>query len=427
MSRQKHLPATRIRACAPHWPGAGDTVPEILYYLAEDPDPAVRRLIADNAATPVKAKLLLVEDEDEEVRVRLARQIARLVPGLTAGEQDQGRRITWQILEQLARDQVVRVRQILAETLQSVAEAPPDVIRRLAHDAEVVVATPILEFSPVLTDDDLLEIIESSTLSGALSAISRRSHVPERVSDAIATTDDEDAITALLSNPSAQIREETLDRLVERAPSVPRWHGPLVGRPHLHRGAAIRLAHFVADNLLRALTFRQDLDPATAVEVAKVVRRRIEEDGTNPDVLHPPEDVAPETPGHPAFTWRQELLGACERAKKLLPRGGLEEALLAQSLGMGDELFVAAALAVRGNVLPEVVMAVLDSQSGKGMTALAWRANLSPAFAARLQMKLAHIAPAAVLQPNASAWPLGETEMEWQLELFGEAAHKGTL
>ena len=47
-----------------------------------------KRPRAANAATPRKADLLLVEDEDGEVRVGMAEKIALLAPGLSADEQD---------------------------------------------------------------------------------------------------------------------------------------------------------------------------------------------------------------------------------------------------------------------------------------------------------------------------------------------------
>ena len=46
-------------------------------------------------------------------------------------------------LEILGRDQLVRVRQILAETLQECPNAPVDVMERLALDVEITVARPV--------------------------------------------------------------------------------------------------------------------------------------------------------------------------------------------------------------------------------------------------------------------------------------------
>ncbi len=200
--------------------------PEVLYFLAQDGDPTVRAAIAANPATPVQADLVLAHDGDDAVRQDLARKIALLAPGLTAQEQDR------------------------------VADAPPEIIHRLARDCEIVVAGPVLQFSPLLSDSDLLEIIGTSPIAGAREAVARRRAVSMPVSDVIGASDDVAAITALLENPSAQIREELLDRLVERAPATIAWHRPFVQRPRLPGGAALRLARFVAGNLLAILRDR---------------------------------------------------------------------------------------------------------------------------------------------------------------------------
>ncbi len=185
----------------------GDMQAEILYFLTGDPSVEVRRRVAVNAASPPQADLRLAGDSDETVRGDLAGKIARLAPGLSADDQDRLRQMTYQALEMLARDQIPKVRRILAEALKDVAGAPPEVIGRLARDAEIAVAAPVLRYSPVLTDDDLLDIIGASPIPGALAAISRRPMVAWSVADAIVASDDIDAIAVLLSNESAQIRE----------------------------------------------------------------------------------------------------------------------------------------------------------------------------------------------------------------------------
>ena len=255
-----------------------DVNPEILYYLADDPEPEVRRQIAVNETAPRQVDIKLARDTDTEVRSGLAGKIARLAPGLTADEQDTIRRMTHEALVILARDEVPRVRRILSEALKDVADAPPDVIGRLARDVDLVVAGPVLEFSPVLTDEDLLEIIAGDPVHGSLAAISRRADVAESVADAISDTDDAEAIAALLANPSTQIREETLDSIIDRAVDVESWHSPLVNRPKLPARAALRLARFVAQSLLQTLTERKDLDTETALAVAAEVRKRLEEE-----------------------------------------------------------------------------------------------------------------------------------------------------
>ncbi len=390
-----------------------DMRPEILYYLADDSAPEVRRAIAANASTPRPADLLLARDPDAQVRAGLAEKIARLAPGLTADERDKVRHMTYEALETLARDQVPRVRQILSETLKDVADAPPEVIRRLARDAELIVCSPVLEFSPLLTDEDLLEIIASSPVQGALGAISRRAGVGETVADAIVASDDIAAIAELLTNPSAQIREETLDQLVDRAVDIEPWHAPLVRRSVLPAGVARRLARFVAAHLLDILARRQDLDPETLEAVRAEVHRRLDEEepaaaGNGQRAKGTTTDAAPAEP-------------PLEMVEDLHRSGKLDETAVANALQSGDHEFVIAALAVRGGVAADLVEKVVEIQSIKGVVALAWKAGLSMELAEQLQQRLAGIAPGQVLKAAGGAdYPLSEDEMKWQMEFLGD-------
>ncbi len=391
-----------------------DVKPELLYFLAEDPSPEVRLSVASNNTTPSQADLLLARDVDQDVRSGLAEKIARIAPGLTADEQDKVRRMTYEALEILAQDQVTRVRQILSEALKDVADAPPELIRRLARDVELVVAGPVLQFSPVLTDDDLIEIIGSDPIHGALTAISNRAEVSEDISDALIATEESETIAALLSNPSAQIREETLDGILDRATDEEQWHAPLVKRPVLPSGAAARLARFVTENLLALLIERKDLDSSTATAVRLVVERRLEEGGPGPE----------EAPSKDKKKMRkspdQKEKTPLSVAKGLKKEGKLNEAYVSQTLKKGDSDLVIAALSVLAKVKIKTVKKIISAHSAKGLVSLSWKAGLSMDFALSLQQKLAHIQPAELLKDSGGRYPLTEEEMNWQLEFLGD-------
>lgn len=388
--------------------------PELLYFLANDVVPAVRCAIAANPATPRHADVLLVSDGHEEVRSALGRKIARLVPDMPADQVGRIERMTLNILQALARDQAVMVRRILAETLKDVANAPVDVINRLARDVELTVAGPVLESSPVLNDEDLLAIIQETRNTGALGAIARRSSVAPAVADAIALSNNVDAIALLLANPSAQIREETLDRLISRAPAHHEWHAPLVHRPSLPPGAVKRLAGFVAESLLGVLRERSNLDPATLQEVTLVVRRRLE----GADL---PDPFAPALPAGAEPQGLDKVLDRpAERVQRLLAEGALNEDAIDTGLLEGDAAFVFAALAELAALPLTTVQEIVEARNNRGMTALAWKAGLSMRFAYKLQLRLAHIPPQAALHPAADdSYPLSVEDMLWQLRFFG--------
>ncbi len=310
------------------------------------------------------------------------------------------REITYKVLEILARDQLVKVRQILAETLKDVADAPPEIVRRLARDEELAVAGPVLRFSPVLADEDLVEIIRSCPVRGALAEISRRARVGEPVADAIVASDDVEAVTALLRNPSAQIREETLDHIIDRAPDVAAWHGPLVRRPQLSPHAVRRITRFVADSLLEVLQKRGDIDSGTAFAVKVEMRRRLTGEGA-------------------AHAAKGKAASPMSRARKCKAEGRLDEKALGDALAAGDRAFVTAALSLLTREPAALIDKIVEAKSAKGVAALAWKAGLSMRFAVQLQLRFAHVAPSAVLYPRGGdRFPLRPQEMEWQLEFF---------
>jgi len=227
-----------------------DLQPEVLYSLAEDNEADVRRAVAENAATPRQANALLVNDVDGDMRISLARKIARLAPDLNSEAQGWLQEMTLKILDDLSRDELPRVRTIIAEEIRNLDTLPHELITRLARDAELTVCAPILEYSPMLNDDDLLEIMALGPVKGALTAISARENLAPGPSDIISQSDDSDAIAQLLANSSAQVREDTLDRIVDNAEQQRTWHEPLVNRDDLSHRALKHIARFVTSSLL---------------------------------------------------------------------------------------------------------------------------------------------------------------------------------
>lgn len=384
--------------------------PEILYYLTDDPSPVVRAEVAKNQTTPPQADLLLAKDHDDAVRVDLAAKISRLAPGLSANEKDQIKILAYQALDILARDQVVRVRQIISETLKDIADAPPEIIRQLAWDAEALVSGPILEYSPILTDGDLLDIISRSSSTGALNAISKRKNVSESIVDALVETADEDAIGLLLANKSAQIREETLDRIIDEAIDVERWHVPLVVRPKLSEKSAMNLAKFVAENLLKSLTSRKDFTPAVMAAVRDVVNQRLEN--------KPESKSATTSEAEDATTPLEE---AYQSAQKLHKAGDLTEASIEKALGKNKRAFVIAALSVLTGLSTVNMERAVRQKDAKGMIAIAWKAGLSTKLIVALQRDVADIVEDKIIKPGENgSYPFNDSDLEWQFEAMSE-------
>ena len=342
--------------------------------------------------------MLLAKDVDEEVRCDLALKIGRLIPGLSDQETSLVQDLTFEILNILAQDQLPRVRQIIAEEIKLATDVPQNVITRLAHDVELIVAAPILEYSILLSDDELLEIIARGPIGGGLAAIARRVNVSEKVSDAIVDANDVPSIATLLANQNAQIREETLDKIIDKAPEVPPWHEPLVGRPSLSQRAVQRIAGFVTSSLLTILQDRHEMDAETARVVAKNVKIRLQE----------PESVT-------------VTESAVARAQRLFEEGKIDDDLLVEAATQGQRELAVQALVLKSRLNAPMVRSMLESKTGKAVTALSWKAELQMRTAMSLQRHLARIPPHAMVNArNGVDYPLTSQEMDWYISYFEE-------
>jgi hypothetical protein len=390
-----------------------DVPQEILYYLAGDTDTPVRRAVAANASAPARANLLLANDEDEDVRAILAGKVAE-DERINDPRQQKGRArsITLEVLDRLSQDRVSLVRAAIAEGLKELPNADPGLINRLARDLEIIVAAPILEYSPILGEEDLLDIIRSSPIEGALAAISRRAYVDPAVTDAIVASGEPQAITHLLYNSNAQLQEHTLDALIAHAENRPEWHQPLIHRPELVDYGVRRLAEILADHLLQRLVERSDLSKETAQEISEVVNSRLRaklQDGGRglPDTFGPDTEK------------RFEPLVA--RARSLYDAGALDETTFMVSLLTDHADDLVAGLAVRAGQPVRVVLEIIASQSARAVCALAWAAGLSARFSHELQLKLGRVPSSSSLPPRSDgSYPLPEVELRWQLEMYSE-------
>jgi uncharacterized protein (DUF2336 family) len=375
-----------------------DASPEALMFLAGEGHPAARRAVAANPASPPHANRLLADDSDDEVRVELARKIGRLMPSLPPEGKSRMRALTIETLEKLAKDQLPRVRQVLAEEIKLLDCVPRRVVKQLARDVESVSA-PILEYSPLLSDADLIEIITTAQARHALRAIARRSPLGANVSEAIGSVLDEPSVAELLSNSTAEIRQQTLDKIIEHATKVRAWHLPLVLRSDLSQRAIRRIAGFVGASLIQRLTERHGLSDETQSVLSKQLRSHIESGDLDA--------------GHGSGG-----LGSSE-AERLFRAGKLDDNFVESAAEAGRREAVITALALLAQVPSETVRRIVQSGIAKAITALVWRAGLPMRAAFKIQTYVMRL-PAEDLLParGGVGFPLTEDEMRWHLGYF---------
>jgi len=191
------------------------------------------------------------------------------------------------VLSQLSQEMESKVRAELANRMALAKTPPKGLIRSLAMDETIDVASPILQLSRAVTEDDLIEV--ASTRSEAhLKAISRRSNLPTTVSDVIVDRGGEGTLEVLLANASANLSREAQERLVDRAMEHPALQSAVVRYAKLPIDLLNEM-YFVVEARMRSAILQrnaqikpEDLDEALKKSRDRVASRK----------RLPPEDFA---------------------------------------------------------------------------------------------------------------------------------------
>ena len=373
-----------------------DAGPDVLHYLATHAAPATRAAVAANPASPAITNRILADDENEDVRAELAAKIARLMPGLSERESGHIFALTIETLECLARDAAVRVRAILAEEIKSLSCVPKDVVLRLATDLNSVVAAPILQYSPLLSDADLIEIIACGQVRQVLTAIASRKPVSESVSERLVQSLDVSAVATLLVNPDAKIRKDTMDRILDQAEEINAWHMPLALRADLSARAIRRIGSLVGASILERLAARNDLSDATRIHLNRELRARLAEPSQESGAVSPAEAVA-----------------AAKRESRL------DSVFVEQAAQAGQREVVAAALAQLAHIDEQTVKRILAASSAKPIVSLVWHAHMSMRVAFKIQTFIMKLPTRDILPARGGVgFPLTKEEMRWHLNYF---------
>ncbi|NQU60474.1 MAG: DUF2336 domain-containing protein [Rhodospirillales bacterium] len=212
----------------------------------------------------------LLSDPSAENRVDTA---AKVAGDFNSGAlSDSERQMAQEIFNVMVKDAEVRVREALAINLKDNPYLSHDLALTLARDVDQV-AMPVLQFSEVLTDEDLLEIIASQSPEKQV-AIARRKTVSENVSGALVGTGNERAVTALVFNEGANISERDLQKVLVDLGDREAIQDALVHRPKLPISVAERLVTVVSEKLTGELLNRHNLPEDAVTDLVLQTRER---------------------------------------------------------------------------------------------------------------------------------------------------------
>lgn len=147
-----------------------------------------------------------------EKRLGVTKRIAEFYS--SGGFDQKQMQIAEQIFRALVKDAETEVRKTLSEAIKTSNNAPKEVIMELAKDISEI-SIPVLEFSEVLNDADLIEIIKSTENVEKQTIVSKRKSVSEELSTALIETHNEEVVDTLLKNDGAEVSEEGYSKIVD--------------------------------------------------------------------------------------------------------------------------------------------------------------------------------------------------------------------
>ena len=171
-----------------------------------------------------------------------------------------------EILRMMARDATDLVRRALAVTLKSSPLLPRDVAMRLARDLDNI-AVPVLNFSPVFSDEDLMEIAKRGGPVRQV-AIAKRPTLNEGVAGTLVEVGCEEAVRLVCANDNASLNAKSLERAVARFGESKDVLGAIAYRSVLPLAVTEKLVHLVSDNIRQHLIEHHALSPALALQIA---------------------------------------------------------------------------------------------------------------------------------------------------------------
>jgi hypothetical protein len=184
----------------------------------------------------------------------------------------------------------------------------------------------------------------------------------------------------------------------------------MIQRPNLPGRTARRIAEQAVQSIFEELRQEVKLDEDTLAEIMNIVEQRLE--GAEKSASEP-------TRRHEEEERKEDPAEVESQIEEMYSNQTLTEEAVSDALYRGQRLFVTAGVARLAGVGKELVHRAVRMRSSKSLIALAWKAGFSMRLAMALQLRLAGMPPARVMQADTEGnFPMSEDSMAWQIEFL---------
>lgn len=273
------------------------------------------------------------------------------------------------VLNMLVKDVSVEVRTNLAREISSSENLPAKAVSALARD-DINVAMPILRNSPLLQDEELMEIVRTQSMQYAL-AIAGREHVSEALTDTLIDTGHRDVVLTVTGNAGAEISQQAMQRVIDEHSDDIEIQDRMVRRPALPFDITEQLIGIISDKIEWELTETRKMPLAEADRIMKAVRDSVGVSLTAKDSDQPRQMQA---------------------IRRMVQAGEFERIDAVKALRDGDIQLFEIAMAVFAKIDLKTVRKLLYSDDRRRMAALCAAGEFSPPhyLTIRMALELAH-------------------------------------
>jgi len=288
--------------------------------------------------------------ETAEKRANAVQRIGRDIRGVELSEAD--RLFATKLMSRICEDVSALVRRALSVTLRNSPNLPIEIARKLIADVDSI-AVPILSSSPVLTDADLVQVLNSKAAE-KIRAVAQRQTLSLHISHAIVSFGDSAATAKLAANDGALVSPDTAKLIAELHADDDLIRDAALSRHDFPPDIIAKLIDHSAQKIDANLKSYPGLSDGRAAAISKATAER-----THSYVI--------------GEGWPESRLR--DYAKSLDKSGKLTPRLILRAAGRGDIRFVTAALSVLGGQSLEKTRLMLLAGGSLGVKAAALRAR----------------------------------------------------
>ncbi|MGO1120042.1 DUF2336 domain-containing protein [Rhodovibrionaceae bacterium A322] len=222
-----------------------------------------------NGLTKADVEHLLTEPS-AQAQAQTAAKIAEQFTEARLSDREQ--ELASDIFRTLVNGADVVVREVLGAQLSSSEELPHDIALSLAKDVDSV-ALPMLRYSDVLSDEDLVEIV-SQTGEDKQTAIAERASVSSALSEALIDHGNEEVVNRLVANEKAEIAESGFEKVMTKHANSTSIGDSLSRRASMPPAIVEKVVGAVSERLRDYLSSRKDISTDAAAGIILQARER---------------------------------------------------------------------------------------------------------------------------------------------------------